>query len=81
LGNWAGRAIAAGRKTTVKTTVKTSVSLRIQARIAALVTAIGAVLMAVMIRYESEPGLLPLLLVAGGTTWFVLTRIRLRARR
>jgi hypothetical protein len=61
--------------------VETRIPLHIQSRIAALVTAIGVVLMAAMIRYESEPGLLPLLLVAGGTSWFVLARIRLRARR
>ena len=40
--------------------------------------AIGAALMTYMIAVESEPGLLPLALVAAGVVWLVAARVRRR---
>ena len=45
---------------------------------AVLIVAIGAVLMTGKIYADSEPGLLPLLLVAFGTGWYVIARVRAR---
>lgn len=41
----------------------------------------GIVLVAMMIRVESEPGALPLLLVAVGAAWHIVARWRSRAPR
>ena len=52
-----------------------------QTWIAGFVLAIGLVLMAYMITVESEPGLLPLLLVLGGGIWLAVARLRARRAR
>ncbi len=44
-----------------------------------LLTAIGAVLMSYMIIVESEPGLIPLLMVLVGVGWFYITLFRSKA--
>lgn len=51
----------------------------VQKRLAALTIAIGLVLMAYMIYAESEPGLIPLLLVVLGAGWYAVTRTRIRS--
>ena len=52
---------------------------KVQARLSLLTVVIGAVLMAGKIYADSEPGLIPLLLVASGIGWYFITRVR-RAR-
>ena len=49
---------------------------RIATRAAAATTAIGAALLVYMIAVESEPGLLPLVLVFGGLAAWVVARRR-----
>jgi hypothetical protein len=56
-------------------------TLKVQALLAVLIIAIGAVLMAIKIVADSEPGLIPLVLVASGTAWLFVTRSRSRATR
>ena len=51
---------------------------RIATRAAAATTAIGAALLVYMIAVESEPGLLPLVLVFGGLAAWVVARRRRR---
>ena len=51
-----------------------------QTRLALAVLLIGAALMAFMITVESEPGLLPIVLVLAGATWFFVARARARRR-
>ena len=46
-----------------------------------LVIALGLVLMAYKIVADSEPGLIPLALVAAGITWYAVTRARNRMHR
>lgn len=41
---------------------------------------IGVLLLIYMVRVESEPGAIPLLLVVVGIGWHVVTRVRSRAR-
>lgn len=41
---------------------------------------IGVLLLVYMVRVESEPGAIPLLLVIGGIGWHVVARVRSRAR-
>lgn len=43
-----------------------------------IIIILGVILMTYMIRVEDEPGLLPLLLVLIGTTWFFINRYRTR---
>lgn len=51
----------------------------IQVWMAAAVTAIGVVLMLGMMYWESEPGAIPLALIAGGAIWWFVARRRGRA--
>jgi hypothetical protein len=51
---------------------------RIHTLAAGAVLALGIALMTMMIVVESEPGALPLLLVAIGGTWLAVARLRLR---
>ena len=53
--------------------------LRVHAILAAITLVIGLLLMAYMIYAESEPGLLPLLLVGLGIGWYFVTRARIRS--
>jgi hypothetical protein len=46
-----------------------------------VILTIGLVLLVYMIRVESEPGALPLLLIVIGAGWYVATRARRRAQR
>ena len=46
---------------------------------AAITIAIGAVLMAGKIYADSEPGLIPLVLVACGIGWLIVARVRVRS--
>lgn len=52
--------------------------LRLQSLLSLLVVALGAVLLVYMVVVESEPGALPLGLLAAGIAWYASTRIRLR---
>lgn len=61
--------------------MQTIETLRVHRLIAASVLAIGLVLMAMMIVTESEPGLIPLVLVVLGAGWLLVTRARIRSRR
>jgi len=54
--------------------------LNVHKLLSALVLAIGLVLMTYMIYVESEPGLLPILLVVLGVGWYAITRARVRWR-
>jgi hypothetical protein len=45
-----------------------------------LLIAIGLALLAYMIVVESEPGLVPLLLIGAGIGWYLAARARLRSR-
>ncbi|MGV3484012.1 MAG: hypothetical protein ACO1RT_06325 [Planctomycetaceae bacterium] len=45
-----------------------------------LVILVGVALLAYMVTVESEPGLIPLLLIASGTTWYLVARARFRSR-
>ena len=47
--------------------------------IPALVILLGIALLAYMVTVESEPGLVPLLLIASGTTWYLVARARFRS--
>ena len=55
--------------------------MKIQSTAAALVLVIGLLLMAGKIYFDSEPGLVPLLLVAIGAGWLVTARVRSRRSR
>ena len=60
--------------------MKTDVAARkVHARLSLLIVLIGAALMAGKIYADSEPGLIPLLLVASGMGWYFVTRVRRRA--
>ena len=59
----------------------TSKKLRVHTILSALTLAMGAALMAYMIVVESEPGLLPLVLVIAGAGWCAVTRVRVRSHR
>ena len=48
--------------------------------IPALVILLGIALLVYMVTVESEPGLIPLLLIASGTTWYLVARARFRSR-
>jgi hypothetical protein len=55
--------------------------LSVQTRLSVLVLAIGLVLMTYKIYADSEPGLVPLLLVVLGIAWYAVTRTRNRSRQ
>ena len=52
---------------------------RSQKTIALLVVALGAALMTYTVVVESEPGLLPLLLVVTGAAWYGIARLKTHA--
>ncbi|HST57783.1 MAG TPA: hypothetical protein VLK84_03775 [Longimicrobium sp.] len=66
---------------TTEKTQSTSRKLKMHQRLSMLMIGIGLVLVIFMIRTESEPGALPLLLVVVGTAWHVITWRRMRAHR
>lgn len=53
--------------------------LKLHTRLSVVAIVIGVVLMIFMISTESEPGALPLLLILGGTGWYLLMRGRTRS--
>ena len=53
--------------------------LKVHTIFSVLILAIGAVLMTYMVTVESEPGLLPALLVVAGIGWYLITRARIRS--
>ncbi len=55
-------------------------SLKVHAGLSVVLIAIGFALLVMMIVVESEPGALPLLMLFVGIGWYVVTRLRLRAR-
>ena len=48
----------------------------VHAGISIIVTVVGLALMIFKIYEDSEPGLIPLLLVLGGVAWYLITRLR-----
>jgi hypothetical protein len=56
-------------------------SLSIQTLLSSLILVMGLVLMIYMIRVESEPGALPLLMVIVGLGWLTGTLVRARTNR
>lgn len=56
-------------------------ALHVHATLSATVIAIGAVLMAGKIYADSEPGLIPLVLVVSGIVWRTITAVRRRRLR
>lgn len=54
--------------------------IKAQGRISIGVLVVGLILMTYMITVEDEPGALPLLLVAGGTAGYFISRYRLGKR-
>jgi hypothetical protein len=54
-------------------------TFKVQSLLSLLIIAIGAVLMAIKIVADSEPGLIPLVLVVGGLAWYIVARARRRA--
>jgi hypothetical protein len=54
--------------------------LKLHRTLAAIIIVVGLILLIYMITVESEPGLLPLLLIVLGTGWYILTRARMRSR-
>ncbi len=54
--------------------------LKIQLLLSVLIAVIGIILMTFMIIEESEPGAIPLLLIALGTGWYFITRFRTRSQ-
>ena len=61
------------------TTTQDARRLKLHTTLSLILLAVGAALMTFMITVESEPGLLPLLLVVGGLGWFLVTRARARS--
>lgn len=58
-----------------------STRLNVHTILSLVILTIGLVLLVYMIRVESEPGALPLLLIVIGAGWYVATRARRRAQR
>lgn len=54
--------------------------LKVQSLLSVLITVIGIVLLTFMIIVESEPGAIPLLLIALGTGCYFITRFRIRSQ-
>ena len=59
--------------------MKTDSKRKLPLRLSLFVIALGAVLMAGKIYADSEPGLIPLVLVASGIGWNTAARLRLPA--
>ena len=53
--------------------------LKVHALLSVLAIAIGLVLMMYKIYADSEPGLIPILLVVLGIGWYFITRARIRS--
>ena len=53
-------------------------NLRLHSWLASALLALGLVLLGYMVRYEGEPGALPLALTLGGGVWLAATRLRAR---
>ena len=51
---------------------------KVHTLLSAAITLVGLLLMIYMIVWEDEPGAVPLLLIAVGIGWFVVTRVRMR---
>jgi hypothetical protein len=59
--------------------MQTSNKLRTHTLLATLTLVIGLMLMIYMVNVESEPGAIPLLLIACGIGWHLITRARIRS--
>jgi hypothetical protein len=55
--------------------------LTMHARISAVIFVVGLALMVRQMYADSEPGAIPLLLVAIGLGWYIITLVRLRSHR
>ena len=64
---------------TVNTAQAADKKLNTHKLISTIIIVIGVVLMVYMILVEDEPGGIPLLLIAGGTVWHLITRARIRS--
>jgi hypothetical protein len=59
----------------------TRARFRVHRTLSILILAVGLVLMVGKIYADSEPGASPLLLIVLGSAWYLITRVRARARR
>ncbi|PZR07806.1 MAG: hypothetical protein DI539_23210 [Flavobacterium psychrophilum] len=62
--------------------MKTEISktLEMNKMISAIITTLGIILIIFMVTVEGELGLLPLLLVIGGSTWFLITNYFIKSK-
>lgn len=58
----------------------TAKKLKIHSLLSVLTLFLGIALLIFMIIVEDEPGAIPLLLIATGTGWYVITRYRIRSQ-
>jgi hypothetical protein len=61
--------------------MNTRARFRVHRTLSILILAVGLVLMVGKIYADSEPGAIPLLLIVLGSAWYLITRVRARARR
>lgn len=54
---------------------------KLHTRISLGIVFVGVVMMAAMMYFESEPGLVPLGVIVFGVAWYALTRGRIRSHR
>ncbi len=55
--------------------------LKMHSLLSGLTTIIGVALLIFMIVVEDEPGAIPLLLIAAGTGWYLISRYRIRTQQ
>ncbi|HEU5289271.1 MAG TPA: hypothetical protein VFU05_01430 [Cyclobacteriaceae bacterium] len=55
--------------------------LKMQSLLSLLILGLGILLVIYMIVVEDEPGAIPLLLIITGTSWFFVTRFRIKTLR
>lgn len=60
--------------------MQTTDASKVHTLLSILTVVAGLLLMTYMVAVESEPGAVPLLLIAAGVGWFVVTRVRYRPR-
>jgi hypothetical protein len=61
--------------------MNTRARFRVHRTLSILILAVGLVLMVGKIYADSEPGAIPLMLIVLGSAWYLITRVRARARR
>ena len=54
--------------------------LRLHKLLSVITIVIGFVLLMYMVLVEGEPGAIPMLLIAGGTGWYFMTRARMKSQ-